>query len=138
MISAVLDTNILASGTITNSTPPGKIIDAWRNSQFTLVTSDHILTELERTLQKPYFQAHLTKTQVSDLIELLKSESVVIPLLVKVRNVATHPEDDLTLSTAISARADYFVTGDGPLIRKVGPIYQGVRIITANDFLKDL
>lgn len=138
MISAVLDTNILASGTITASTPPGQIIDAWRNGLFTLVTSDHILTELEKTLQKPYFQKHLTKAEVSNFIELLQSESVVIPLTVNVENIATHSEDDLIVSTAVSAKADYLVTGDGPLLRKIGPIYQKVKIVTANDFLKTL
>ena len=138
MISAVLDTNILASGTVTASTPPGQVIDAWRNGQFILVTSKHILAELERTLQKPYFQTYLTKTQVSDFIELLQSESLVIPLTVNVENVATHPEDDLTLSTAISAKTDYLVTGDKPLINKIGPVYQGIKVVTANDFLKKL
>ncbi len=97
MLSAVLDTNILASGTITATTPPGQIINAWRDGQFILVTSDHILTELERTLQKPYFQAHLTKAQVKDFIELLQSESIGTPLIAKIENVATHPEDEQRL-----------------------------------------
>ncbi len=138
MISAVLDTNILASGTISAITPPGQIIDAWRGGQFLLITSKHILTELTRTLQKPYFQARLTRTDIESFIELLQNESLVTPLTAKVKNIATHPEDDLTLSTAISGQADYLVTGDGPLLRKVGPTYQGVKLVTSSDFLKKL
>lgn len=42
MISAVLDTNILASGTVTAVTPPGQILDRWRDGQFELVVSEHI------------------------------------------------------------------------------------------------
>jgi putative PIN family toxin of toxin-antitoxin system len=138
MFLAVLDTNILASGTVTTTTPPGQIINAWRDGQFLLVTSEHILKELERTLQKPYFQAHLTKTQVNDFIKLLQSESLVTPLTVKIENVATHPEDDLIISTAISAKVDYLVTGDDQLLNKVGPIYQGLKIVTAKTFLNVL
>jgi len=138
MISAVLDTNILASGTISAITPPGQIIDAWRDGKFLLITSEHILAELEHTLQKSYFQSHITETEVRNFIELLQYESVVTPLTIKVKNVATHPEDDLTISTAVSGQANYLVTGDGPLLRKVGPIYQGVNIVTPNDFLKKI
>src|SRR3989344_7875910 len=113
MISAVLDTNILASGTISAITPPGQIIDAWRDGKFLLITSEHILAELEHTLQKSYFQSHITETEVRNFIELLQYESVVTPLTIKVKNVATHPEDDLTISTAVSGQANYLVTGDG-------------------------
>lgn len=51
MISVVLDANILVSGTVTASTPPGQILNAWHDGQFELVISTHILDELERTLQ---------------------------------------------------------------------------------------
>lgn len=135
MISAVLDTNILASGTVTASTPPGQILDAWRDGQFELVTSEHILDEIERTLKKPYFQKHLTKTDVAGFIDLLQNETTVISISVSVRGIATHPEDDLTLATAVSAKADYLVTGDGPLLRKVGSFYLGVNLVTPNVFL---
>ena len=43
MISAVLDTNVLASGTVSASNPPGLIMNAWRDGRFLLVTSDHII-----------------------------------------------------------------------------------------------
>jgi len=49
--------------------------------------------------------------------------------------VVTHPEDDLTLATAVSAKADYLVTGDQPMLRKVGNTYQGVNLITPIAFL---
>ncbi|MBI2086059.1 hypothetical protein HYT74_01835 [Candidatus Daviesbacteria bacterium] len=74
MISAVLDTNVLASGTISYSTPPGQILNAWRNGKFEL----------------------------------------------------------------LSAKASYFITGDGSLLRRVGPIYKGVTFLSPGDFVKIL
>ncbi len=135
MIAAVLDTNILASGTISASTPPGQILNAWRDGQFELVTSQHILNEIERTLQKPYFQSHVTKGDVTSFMDLLKNETTITLITVDIQGVTTHPEDDLTLATAVSAKADYLVTGDGPLLRKVGSSYQDVTLVTPNDFL---
>lgn len=138
MISAVLDTNILASGTITAATAPGQILDAWRDGQFELVVSVHIIDELERTLQKPYFQTHLKPSYTAAFFDLLQNEATIILITAHVQNVATHPEDDLTLATAVSAKADYLVTGDGPLLRKVGPTYQGVNLVTPQKFLQVL
>lgn len=138
MISVVLDTNILVSGTVTASTPPGQILNAWHDGQFELVISTHILDELKRTLQKPYFQNNLTPQVISNFVDLLQNEATIIPVTIKVQGVATHSEDDLILATAVSAKADYLVTGDGPLLTKVGNSYQGITLVTPKDFLKIL
>jgi predicted nucleic acid-binding protein len=49
-----------------------------------------------------------------------------------VQGVASHPEDDLILATAVSAQADYLVTGDRQLLA-LGR-YQGVEIVTPRAF----
>lgn len=138
MISAVLDTNVLASGTISFSTTPGQILNAWRNGQFELVLSAHIIDELKHTFQKIYFQNHLTQQEITDFFDLLQNEATIVPITVKVPGASTHPEDDLAIATALSAEASYFITGDGPLLRKVGPIYKGVAFLSPGDFVKVL
>jgi predicted nucleic acid-binding protein len=50
-----------------------------------------------------------------------------------VSGVATHREDDQILAAAVSARAEYLVTGDKQL-QQLG-IYQGVRVISPRAFL---
>ena len=138
MITAVLDTNVLAAGTVTAGNPPGQILNAWRDGQFELITSIHIIDELKHTFQKPYFQGNLSIGAISNFVDLLVNEAAITSINVIVQGVATHPEDDLALAAAITAKADYFVTGDGPLLRKVGNSYQGVNLVTPNDFLKIL
>ena len=138
MISAVLDTNVLASGTVSAANAPGQILDAWHARKFELVTYAHIIDELTRTFQKPYFQKRLSSKATANFIDLLQNEAFVTPIIVKVQNVATHPEDDLTIATALSAKADYLVTGDQPLLNKVGNFYQRVTLTTPIDFLKIL
>ena len=137
MISAVLDTNVLASGTVSELNAPGQILNAWRSGQFMLVTSEHIMNELAHVFQKPYFQRYINTHQIDAFFDLLKNEALVTPMTVKIHGVATHPEDDLTLATAVSAKANYLVTGDKPLVQKVGNIYQGVTLLTPNEFLEN-
>ncbi len=138
MISAVLDTNVLASGTVSAANAPGQILNAWRARKFELVTSQHIINELLQTFQKPYFKNRLTNQAITNFIDLLQNESFVTPMTVKVQGVATHPEDDLTIAAALSAKVDYLVTGDKLLLNKLGNSYQGVSITSPNDFLRNL
>jgi putative PIN family toxin of toxin-antitoxin system len=134
VIRAVIDTNVLASGFVIAGTPPDLLIRLWLAGGFVLVYSDHVVDELARTLLKPYFRSRLTPEQRASNIGLLPAFGVWTPLTVPIHAVATQPEDDLILSTAVSGRADYLVTGDGPFIRRV-PTYQGIQLISPRDFL---
>ncbi len=69
---------------------------------------------------------------------MLKEEGLIVPITANIKNVATHPEDDLILATAISAQVEYIVTGDGLLLRKVGKSFHGITLLSASDFLKEL
>src|SRR5205823_7620977 len=138
MIRATLDTNVLAPGIITSpQTVNGQVIQAWRENKYSLVLSEVILTELSRTLLEPYFSARLTAAQIEATVSLFRSEATIIPFLVPVTAVATHPEDDLILATALSGRAHYLVTRDEKLQEKVQE-YKGVSIISPLVFLQRL
>ena len=112
MISAVLDTNILASGAIKPSSIPGQILKQWRDGKFELIISQHILSELEETLNKSYFRNILKTQDIDDFLELLLSEAILTLITTTIQGVATHPEDDLVLATAESGKASFVVTGD--------------------------
>jgi predicted nucleic acid-binding protein len=63
VIAAVLDANVLLSGLVGARhphSPPGQIVSAWRDRAFELVLSEHIVTEMVRALQKPYFLRRVT------------------------------------------------------------------------------
>lgn len=139
----VLDSNILVSGFVSFKHPsrsPAQILHFWRAGFFDLCISEHILTEVEKTLGDPYFKKRLRKENIKmeDIKILLQEDCIFIPHIDIVQGVATHPEDDLILATAISAKADYLVTGDGPMLRKVGSSYKGVKLVTPKDFLEIL
>ncbi len=141
MISAVLDANTIASGVLgyknTDNTP-GAILRLWRKGIFILVISKHIRDEVKRVLQKPYFTSRLTLQEISRIQALLRFQAKQILVSEDLSDITTHFEDDLVLAVAVSAKANYLVTGDGPLLRKVGNSYQGVKLVTPNEFLKIL
>src|SRR3954468_7962192 len=140
MIAAVLDANVLSSGAVGFVNPqstPGQIIRDWQADRFEVIVSDHLLAEVHRTLQKPYFQARLTSAEIDRFERTLMTDATHIEITVTVEGVAKHAEDDLILATAVSAQADYLITGDGPLIRAV-PTYEGVRLVTPRQFLEIL
>lgn len=134
MINAVPDTNVLASGFTDRRGPPGQLLRAWLGGVWGLVVSDHILNELERTFQKPYFVQRLTAERIEHNLSLLRSRARRTPITVEVRGVATHPEDDLVLAIAVSDEADYLITGDGllPQLRS----YEAVTITNPRTFLE--
>jgi putative PIN family toxin of toxin-antitoxin system len=92
------------------------------------------LEELERTFQKPYFRRYLTAKQSARFLLLLRKRATVSPITVVVHGIATHPEDDRILATAISAKADYLVTGDTKL-QRLGT-YKAVTILSPRRFLE--
>lgn len=132
----VLDTNILARGSISHGTAVSAIIDAWRAQRFTLVVSPHILDELTRTLAKPYFARRLSLDGRAAYQLLLSSFASLVPVTATVQGVATQPADDLVLATAVSAQADYLVTRDRQLLQ-LGS-YRGVSIVSPTEFLEQL
>jgi uncharacterized protein len=75
----------------------------------------------------------LDAATVDRIAAFLTSDPVRIPLTVSVSGVATHPEDDMILATALSAQADYLVTGDRQL-QALGE-FRGVRIVSPRQFV---
>ena len=136
MIVAVLDTNVLASGVAGIARPestPGELLRLWRAKAFTLVVSEPILAELVRNLTNSYFASRLSPADINSALVRLRTESRVQPMTVQVSGVATHPQDDAILATALSARSAYLVTGDRPLLARGA--YGGTRLLTPRQFL---
>jgi putative PIN family toxin of toxin-antitoxin system len=133
VLTAVLDTNVLVSGVVSRGGIPGQILHAWQEQEFALAVSQTILTEVARTLQDPYFRQRLTEQNRAEVLRLLLEQGILTELTVQVEGIATHPEDDLILATAVSAQADYLVTGDRKL-QGIGS-YGRVTIISPRAFL---
>jgi putative PIN family toxin of toxin-antitoxin system len=136
VLRIVLDTNILVSGIISASGPSARILDAWRDHRFLLVTSVEILEEVRRVLRYPRIadKYHISSTDVRDLMNLLEQEAVVLSNIPEVSVVLEDPDDNKFLACALQAEADFIASGDRHLlaIREHG----GIPVVTARALME--
>jgi uncharacterized protein len=135
VISAVLDSNTLVSAILVPHGIPAQVLAEARNGRFTIITSSAIATEVFRVLHYPRIQRRyqIGPVDVARLRRLLQRRAIITPLTHQVIGVASHPEDDLILATAVSGSADYLVTGDAALQRL--ETYEIVKIVSPRQFL---
>lgn len=133
MITAVLDTNVLASASLTTWGPIAQTLSLALAGAFQLAVSVEILVELDRTLRKPYFARFFSASSVDLYVDNLRAVAVLTLLVASVSGVASHPEDDVILATAVSASASHLVTGDKAL-QSLGT-FQGVTILSPAAFV---
>ncbi|MBI2861314.1 MAG: putative toxin-antitoxin system toxin component, PIN family [Chloroflexi bacterium] len=135
MTTAALDANTIVSATIVPVGISAQILDAAAARHFTLITSGAIVTEVTRVLGYPRIQRkyHISPAGIERVRSFLQRRAVLTPITVEIHGVATHSEDDLVLATAVSAQADYLVTGDTHLQKLRA--YGGVTIVSPREFL---
>ncbi|MGE3267872.1 MAG: putative toxin-antitoxin system toxin component, PIN family [Chloroflexota bacterium] len=136
MIRATIDTSALVPAIRRAGqaqTALGPILRAWRDQRYEMVLSEHILGEVQRTLSSPYFSRFLSPEDQTEAVRTLRMDATIIPITFAVTGIATHPEDDLILATALSGQVDYLVTLDRQLL-SVGA-YGGVTMVSPQMFL---
>lgn len=129
----VLDANVLAPGFTSQGSASAHLVNLWRSGAFALVLSDHLLGELARTLADPYFANRLAPGTAEAILALLDTTATLTEITVEVRGIATHPEDDLVLATALSGHAVVLCTRDKHLLR-LGA-HRGVTILSPGELL---
>ncbi len=136
MIRAVVDTNILVSGSIKKGSPPARVLQDWRRGKFILVTSESILNEISRVFnyRKIKIKYHLREKDIEELLFALYLGSDLTLDKIKVKIVTQDPEDNKFIACALEGHTDYLVTGDEHLLKVKE--YKGIKIVTAREFLK--
>jgi putative PIN family toxin of toxin-antitoxin system len=133
---AVLDANVIASGVLRYhhaSSTPAVLLRRWLAGDFALLISRPLAREVERTLTDPYFVTRADPLDAAFILVSLGTKATPVSITTAVYGIATHPEDDVVLSTAISAQVEYLVTGDKQLLRLGN--YRGVAIVSPRAFL---
>ncbi|MHB8595447.1 MAG: putative toxin-antitoxin system toxin component, PIN family [Ktedonobacteraceae bacterium] len=134
-MKVVIDANTLAAAAFRKVPPsiPTQIVLAWKtNRAFELIVSEYTLTEVKNTLKDPYFADRLKSHEIGTYIAGIRKDATLIPIRTHVNGVASHPQDDLVIATAIDGKADFIVTRDNGLLHVEK--YQGVQIIDPYTF----
>ena len=133
MARAVLDPNVLVSALISPAGPSAQLLLELRAGAFELLTSSHLLAELDDVVRREKFRRYVTEDEASVFIELIRAESTVIddrePSLV---SLSDDPGDDYLIALARAAHVDALVSGDPHLLR----LRELVPVRTPREFLE--
>jgi len=134
MLRAVVDTNIVVSGTITRAGHGAQILNAWINGEFLPILSPDILAEIRRVVFSQKVRRHqfLTTAQAEDLLVLLAATAIMVSGREELQ-VCRDPSDDKFLAAAVEGKAEYVVSGDPDLTTLRA--YRGVTIVPPRQFL---
>jgi len=131
----VLDTNTVISGFLWGSYPR-QILDLVRNQQIYIYTSSPLIEELLDVLSRPKFAQRL-QTVIQETPEALVNNYRNLVQIVEIHTVEkiviNDPDDDQVLACAVSASADYIISGDQDLLTL--KLYQNIPIVTAREFM---
>jgi putative PIN family toxin of toxin-antitoxin system len=134
----VLDTNVLISGLIAEQGSPHKILDAWLDGCFTLVTSLYQVEEVNYVLSRPRIvdRIFLEQSELEVILAALLSKTEVVPGHLQLLGTTRDAKDDAIVACAREGQVDYLVSGDQDLL--VLGDYEGIHVITPRRFLEVL
>ena len=113
-IRVVLDTNVLVSALILTG-KLNNLVDLWRKGKIIPLLSRETFDEFRRVLEYPKFA--LSKKEIKTILE----EEIlpffeVSDITHEVTGICRDPDDDKFLACAVSASADFIVSGDKDLL----------------------
>lgn len=132
----VLDTNVVISGVLWQGSP-SRLMRLSRTNDVALFTSPPLLSELTVTLSRRKFEWKVTSMLLT-VAEILDSYTELTTSVrpAPVPRLAPDPDDDVVIGTAVTAEADFIVTGDQALISVYQ--YNEIQIISPAQALKML
>jgi hypothetical protein len=129
----ILDTNVLVSALLTQGGVPARLVDAWFEGRYELLTSEPQLEELRLVTRHPKVRRFIAPTIAGSLVNDLRHFAEMLTELPDVE-VSGDPADNFLLAMAEAGKADYLATGDKRdvlALRRHGP----TRIVTARRLL---
>lgn len=133
-LKAVVDTNIIISGTIKPQGTIGAVLQRLRRRTYMLLLSRATLDEVVAVLHRPHLRRkyQLSERTVRATLRMIVLRSELVTPDVKIA-VCRDPHDDKFLEVAVTGKADVIVSGDNDLLTMA--TYAGIPIVSASHFL---
>lgn len=133
----VLDTDGIVSGFISPNGPPAKLLAAWLDGDFRLVTPRFQLDALGRVLAYDRLRGRFAPGEAEDLLRNIPARADVIGDELPGIDLSADPDDNRILATAVAGKADLIVSGDKRDVIELAAV-AGVPIVTARQVLHRL
>jgi len=132
----ILDTNILVSALISSSGPPAKLVDAWADGAFLLVSHPVQLDELRDVTRREKIAALVRPAAAGRLVNLIAALAEMPQALPPVQR-SRDPRDDFLLALCEAGKADRLATGDKADLLALEQ-HGAARIVTAAELAAEL
>jgi putative PIN family toxin of toxin-antitoxin system len=130
MIRVVLDTNIVVSALLQPLGPSARIFILAVNGTLQPCVSGAIYDEYDEVLRRPRLK--INETIITETLTAIKREGVWVkspPAL----TICPDPDDDIFVSCAAAAKANYIVTGN---IKDFPDLWEATMVVTPRQFLE--
>ncbi len=129
-MKVVVDTNVLMSG-IFFSSPPARILKAWRDDELQLVVCPEIIDEYNRVAEA--LAQEYAGLDVSFVLPLIATKSVEVQAVPFHSQVCEDPDDDKFIACALCSDTRTIISGDKHLLKLTG--FRGLEIVTPRKFV---
>ena len=139
MLRVVIETNVLVSALLSKNGIPARVLDAWRERKFLVITSEEAILEVERVLEALAFSRKylISNEDIKSLLNLLRKDAILVPGQMETKGaIPQDPDDEKFLSIALEGEASTIISGDAHLLNLVS--YRNVKIQSAREFLDSL
>ena len=136
MQTVLLDTNVIVSGLLSGDSPPGRLLMAWQDGAFALLSSRRQIDELRRVMAYDRLRTRIGPQQALDVLDNLDASAVMVEPAAGVE-LSSDPDDNVILATAIAGRADLIVSGDKRHMLVLGGA-EGIPIVSAAEAISRL
>lgn len=127
----VLDTNVIISAILFGGKPKA-VMALVISGTVSCSLSRPILDELTAVLQRPKFG--LSGLACLQILEQLHGICHIVSPQIPLEVITEDPDDNRILECAVSANADFIITGDPHLLRLQS--FEGIRIMRPAEFLQ--
>jgi putative PIN family toxin of toxin-antitoxin system len=110
-LRVVLDTSVLISALILEEGAPARLIDAWAQERFKLISSEDQLEEFKALSRRPQLAPFIERADAERFVNQLRAEALIIEKLPRVDRTPG-AADHFLLTMAKAGEANYLVSGD--------------------------
>lgn len=115
---------------------PHRLIELAEAGLISLCVTEETLSELYEVLNRPKFAAKIRqrRTTPDELFQGVVQLAELYPRTASVKVIAADPDDDMFIACALSADAQYIISGDEHLLKLKQ--YKTISIVTVRTFLE--
>lgn len=131
VLKVVLDTNVLLSALHWYRGNPRRILEKVIEGAFVLFWCREMLEELKEVIIRDFDE---TDEQIYTRLSFVLTYAELVELIYNEKVVNEDSDDDIIINCALSANADYIVSGDAHLLKIKG--HRGIKIVSPAEFIK--